>query len=127
MSTARLSKEKSSLLSRAGCCSVTTATADGVDDGGCGGGGEGGARGAGDGGDGGKGVGVKELAGEEAMRALLREKEQVAADMERQKERLQARCRELQVGKRGGGGGLMMGSNVGVVDRFFLRGGLKKQ
>ncbi|CAM9606411.1 unnamed protein product [Ectocarpus sp. 4 AP-2014] len=84
VSIARLSKEKTSLLARAGCLVV---------------GGEGGVDDAGGGGGGGDERSDRrddEKLGEDGMRALLREKKQAAAEAEREKDRLQARCRELQ-------------------------------
>lgn len=88
VSIARLSKEKTDLLSRAGSLEVGDGGGDssGYDEGG-----DGGGR---------KGEGIEEL-GQDGMRVLLRQKEQSAAEMEREKDRLQARCRELQVGNKG--------------------------
>ncbi|CAM9478205.1 unnamed protein product [Ectocarpus sp. 12 AP-2014] len=84
VSIARLSKEKTSLLARAGC--LVVGGEGGVDDaGGGGGGGEEGSDRRGD-----------EKLGADGMRALLHEKKQAAAEAEREKDRLQARCRELQ-------------------------------
>lgn len=77
VSIARSSQEKTDLLSRAGSLVVSDG---GIDSGG---------------GDG-KGEGIEDL-GEDGMRAVLRQKQQSAAEMEREKDRLQARCRELQV------------------------------
>ncbi|CAM9280571.1 unnamed protein product [Scytosiphon promiscuus] len=104
VSIARLSKEKSALLSRAGCVGVAGGGGGAGDVAGSDGGGGGGndTGGGGDGGDGcrdkdegGGGEGEGEV-GEGKMRALLHEKEQRVADLEREKDRLQGRCRELQ-------------------------------
>lgn len=61
----------------------------------------GGARAGGGKGEGGGEI-IEGFAGEAAMRASLLAKKQSAAEMEREKDRLQARCRELQVGKQKG-------------------------
>lgn len=76
-SIARLSKTKRALLSRAGC---TRAGAGGRDDGGEGAGGT-----------------ADSKLGEEELRALAHQKAKNASDLASEKDRLQARCRELQV------------------------------
>lgn len=70
-SVARLSKEKRALISRAGVV-------------------------VGDDGNGASGA-VADDPGEDGLRALIREKGDRTAELEAEKERLQARCRELQV------------------------------
>lgn len=101
---ARLSKEKSALLSRAGCVGVAGEGGGGAGDaaGSNGDGGGGGGDGDYDDGRGEKNEGGEGELGEGKMQALLREKEQRAADVEREKDRLQARCRELQVTRTSG-------------------------
>lgn len=105
VSIARLSKEKTALLSRARCADA--AGAWGVGDGAVEAGG--GCNDAGEALGGGRASGEKDecdspegFAEETEMRALLLAKRQRAAEMEREKDRLQARCRELQVGRRKG-------------------------
>ena len=76
-SIARLSKTKRDLLLRAGCAWA-------------------GAGGRDDGGEGAGGTAGSEL-GEEELRALAHQKAENASDLESEKDRLQAHCRELQV------------------------------
>lgn len=107
VSIARLSKEKTALLPRAGCAEAEAAAAvagDGSVE--TTGGGESGGEVlvGGTGGEKGEGDSPEGFAGEAEMRALLLAKKQSAAEMEREKDRLQTRCRELQVGKRKGEG-----------------------
>lgn len=68
------------------------------------GGGGGGEKGEREGERGGEGDSLEGLAGEAEMRLLLLAKKQSVAEMEREKDRLQARCRELQVEKGRGQG-----------------------
>lgn len=78
VSVACLSKEKSTLRARAGLVGVdTTGGSDGV----------------------GAGGGRNEI-GEEELKVLVREKGARRGELESEKDLLQARCRELQVGRR---------------------------
>lgn len=98
VSIARLSKEKTTLLPRAGCAEAEAAAAVAGDGSVETTGGE--VLVGGTGGEKGEGDSPEGFAGEAEMRALLLAKKQSAVEMEREKDRLQTRCRELQVRKR---------------------------